>query len=337
MENTFVPHSIAHTLSPLLAPSEIVGIDVEFEKLVYPYFASVKFNGVRGIFLNNEIISRSGNRLNICNSIMYQLQPLIDWCYENKIVLDGEFHAYSDNTVGGTLSILAGNKKMPYDFKFKIFGVYTNKQWNGGETLFIEDMFKSPIWTELALSPPINLIELVLQEHVDSAESLRQLSEKVQTNPLVEGLMLIAPSLIFVHRKLSVKELKFLKLKFYSDPIDAQIIGISARMEHLPGTIPAEETPLGKASRSRKQDDMVYTEIGGCLMVKTEAGQVVSIPFPKGTSLQQRTLYFKHFRKGGSFDLYGRWVQFRKLSAGEKDKPNAVRCVEFRDSKGNII
>lgn len=334
--NPFPPHARAQELEPIAAPHEIVGIEVKTSDLHYPLYTSIKFNGVRGVLLNDTFRSRAMLQLNIHNTLLFQLQPLIDYAMEHKLVFDGEFHAYSDNTTGGTMSILAGNKKIPYDFKYKIFAIYTYKQWNGGDDLFMKDMQDSPYWELLSAAPPISMMELVLQELVEDKDELEELAAKVQTNPLIEGLMLAAPSLHLQHRRIRVLEKKFFKMKFYSDPIDGQIIGIRARQEHIPG-IESETNVLGKAQRSRKQDEMYVTEIGGCLEVKLESGQIVSVPFPKGTSLQMRTLYMQNFRKGGSFDVYGKWIQFRKLSAGEKERPNAIKCVEFRDSKPSII
>jgi len=335
-DKVIAPHSRAQDLKPLLAPSEIVGIDIDVSTLHFPIYASIKFNGIRGLLMNGSFISRSGLPLNIHNTILYELQPLVNFCADNKLVLDGEFHAYSDNTTGGMLSMLAGNKKLPYDFKYKVFGIYTYRQWNGADTIFMKDMQESPYWEILSNTPPISQLELVIQELIENASELDDLVFKVQQNSLIEGVMLASPSLLMGHGRQPVRAGKFLKMKFYSDPIDGQIQNIYARQEHLPET-ETEYDINDRARRSRRQEDMYVTNIGGCLEVKLEGGLIVNIPFPKGTSLQMRTLYLKNFRKGGSFDLYGKWLQFRKLNAGEKDKPNSVKCVEFRDSKGNIL
>jgi hypothetical protein len=322
----------AKILSPMLAPSDVVGIDIPIGHVPMPRYTSIKLNGVRGILLNGTVYSRSMKPLNIGPQLASELAPLARYCREHDIVLDGEFHSYSDNTVGGCISILAGNRATPYDFKYKVFGLYSVKQWNGEEHVFFKNMLQNPGWSELSSASPSPLLELVVQEEVHTTEELQSLCDSLQDNPLVEGLMLTAPNLTCCHRRVRANEATFLKLKFYSDPIDAKIVGLTYRREHR-DTHEAARDELGYAKRSRREEDMEYTLAAGTIEAQVEDRSIVLLPFPKGTSLAMRYMYMKHLRKGGSLDLMGRWVQFRHLSAGQKDKPSGIRCVEFRDSK----
>ena len=327
------PHEIAGTLEPMLAPSKIVGIDIPFEELHFPYYVSTKFNGIRGVVLNGEFKSRAMKPLNLHYSILRYLDPILQYASNNKLVLDGELHSYVENTVGGTVSILAGKKHMPYDFCFRIFGIWTHEQWHGvdGVDSTIKTMLANPHWENIKIFSPKAIA--VQQSLVLNQYELDILLDEAKQLPKVEGLMFLSPYVRLFHGRCSDSVRTFLKLKFYTDPIDAKIINVTSRMERNSEVEMVVNENTCRAQQVYSKELFHNTTIAGALVVKLEDGTICSIPFPVGTSMQMRSLWYKHFGQGGSFDIKDRWVSFRKLATGEKDKPQAIKCVEFRDAK----
>lgn len=324
------PHEKACQLEPMLAPNKIVGIDMPMENLRFPYYASVKYNGHRAVLMNGEFMSRAMKPIHMHERIRRYFEPLMEYCGENKIVLDGELNSDICNSVHETTSILAGTKPMPYDFCFKVFGIYTHREWHLADKISFEQMLRNPDWDNLRIFEPMYypVPQYLL---FDLAELQILIDEYAEQN--VEGFMLRKPASAMWHGRITDTSKVFLKLKFYSDPIDAKIINITARKARRPDVKSGYNPGTGNAEPVHTQDSFLATSVGGTLVAQLENGEIINLPFPVDTSMQMRSIYYKNFRRGGTFDLYGKWVSFRKLASGEKDKPQAIKCVEFRDDK----
>jgi len=325
-----IPHERACQLEPMLAPNKIVGIDILKASLIFPYYASIKYNGHRAILMNGEFMSRTMKSINMHHKIQQYFKALAAYTRSRQLVLDGELQSNIVNTSGGTTSILAGTKPMPYDFSFKVFGIYTHREWHGADAISFENMLKNPQWDNLEHFAPV--YTRVIQNLLFDLTELNILIDGYAEDN-IEGFMLRKPESKLGHGRVTEKSMQFLKLKFYTDPIDAKIINITARMARDASVESGYNAVTGKAEPVHRQDAFNQTSIGGTLVAELENGLIINLPFPLGTSLQMRSIYYKNFKRSGSFDLFEKWVSFRKLSTGEKDKPQAIKCVEFRDDK----
>lgn len=306
-------------LSPMLAPSELLDTDIPLDTVGFPLLCSTKYNGVRCILINGIFRSRSGKLLRIPDELMKALAPLATLSRERGIVFDGEFHADSQNTVGQTMSALAGTAILPDDFCYKIFYSMSGVQWLAPQQSCMEDI--------LAQNCPIPYsprIKIVRQTLISSKESFRSIINMEKFSSL-EGFILINPTASYKHGRCTIKEGTMFKYKYYGDEEDATIVGITSRRERK------ADIPVGKCYT---QDSFQDTDIGGCLIVqldKTE--EIINCPFPLDFYLSSRKIAFNRFGTGLPGDLKGKAVCFKRLSVEDRGKPVAIKQVQFRDNK----
>lgn len=318
-----VPHE------PFLAPNKILGLDTElpFSILEYPQYVSTKYNGVRGCTLNGEILSRRMKPLNMSGIVQDEFISVAEWAHENRMVLDGEFHSYTYNTVGETMSILAGTIPMPDDFMFKVFYCLPYDVWNeiihapAKEWCFHENN---------SLIIPHKRVMLVTQKTVHDYEEVSDMIDSIRFSNK-EGLMFLDPRSYYKCGRATIAEATLLKFKFYSSPIDAQIVNLTSRRERLEDVPTKYNSGTGKAEQVHTQDSFKETSVAGCMVCKNEEGEIVNVPFPVNTPLSLRELYYTSFNKGGEFDLKGKWISYRRLACEDRDKPIAIKDVQFRD------
>jgi hypothetical protein len=327
--------------SPFLAPNKVLGLDPElpYNRIMYPCFCSTKYNGIRAVCIKGVWYSRAMKEMDwICQPVLRLFQDIQDKAEAMGVVLDGEFHAYSHNTVGETKSILAGTKVTPEDFYFKVFYALPYNAWNGAVELTAEEFsFCDGNYLEIT-DPRLQYIKQDVlnteQEFHDKVDSIR-FSNK-------EGLMILNPRAIYKHGRGTIPsdqahangvEGILYKFKFYSDPIDAKITNMTMRKERNADAKGRYNDNLGKADTLHTQADFHDTEVGGVLVCELENGTKVNVPFPVDTGFEEREEYFKAFGEGGANDLKGTWLQFRRLSCEDRDKPISIKDVQFRDSK----
>ena len=306
--------------SPLLCPNKIVGMDIPLDNLKFPYLVSTKYNGVRGIFFNGNILSRTMRHLQMASPVRNLFGGLLEYAKESKLILDGEFHSNTHNTVGETRSILMGTLPIPTDFMFKIFYAIPYKSWTGWEAKPFS------VLTDFHITAPY--VECVKQELC----SIEQFKQKIEIGKRlnIEGYILLNPNAYYKHGRATLRENIIYKYKYYSDGIDAFIYDILPRKVRIPGT-QSETLPTGYAKQVYKQELFVESDIAGTLCVRDRDGKEYKIPFPVGTDFELRAKYLKHFGTGSSYDLKGEWVTFKALACENRDKPMQVKQVEFRD------
>ena len=326
------------TLAPMLAPNKIVGMDIPFEDIHYPKLCSTKYNGIRGIILGGRIVSRTGKSFietKQMNPYVARLfDEIVDYAKEHRIVLDGEFHSNSHNTVGQTRSILAGTIPMPDDFMFKCFYSIPYPIWN---TAQVGTMKQN-------LSIPLNLprYHRVSQKTIDSDSEFQHLIETFK-GMNIEGFMLLDPDARYKHNpRCTITEQILLKYKYYADEEDAKVIGLTSRRERRAG-VPKKVGTFGKAEQVYTKASFEDTEIAGCIMAEIEVypddgvpipeTQVIYTPFPVGWTHAMREQAYLHYGTGSAYDIKGTWITFRRLYCEDRDKPIAIKNVQFRDSK----
>lgn len=320
---------LASFQAPLLAPSDLLDMEFTLPSEAFPRFASEKYNGVRGLAGNWNLkggspfwLSRRQEPLAMADHIKSMFKPLLDWAVQNELVLDGEFYARSLNKVGLTMSVLQGTRPVPEDFMFCCFYHVPLSVWNFQSSPPMHELIAEKI-------PGVQYYKAVEQLPIDSWNEFLTLVEGTKNRDM-EGYMLLDPKASYKHGKSTLGQGILLKYKYYSDPIDAQIYGIEP-MNTLNTDLPRERNAIGRLKKIHSQDAYTSTNIGGTIWAKLKNGNVVKLPFPKGSSHQDRARYYREFGKGGMFDLKDKWVQFRRLSCENGKGAIAVKGVEFRD------
>ena len=312
-------------LPPMLAPNKCLGIDIDMEQIEFPMLLSIKFNGMRGTTAGGEWHSRTGKIVRMAPHIREMFEPIIEHSVAHKLVLDGEFNSSKCNTVGQTMSILAGKLAMPDDFKFKCFYELPCDVWN--------TKVKAPM-AECLPTVDVHIPHLHMVKHT-MIENLGAFLSMIEAykNRGIEGFMLLDPRAFYKHHsRCTVKEAILLKYKYYSDKEDGKVIGLVPRKERKAG-VEKKVGVHGYAEQVHTQDSFQETDIAGCMIVELEGGEIIHSPFPLDYSLERRQQIHNAFGTGYAHDIKGSWVCFRRLACENRDKPIAIKQVEFRDAK----
>ena len=325
MSNTEKRKSFPALLEPMLAPSKLLVEDIPLSALPYPQLCSTKYNGIRACLMDGTFRSRTMSEHRIHPMILRQFSPLVEWAKQNRVVLDGEFNSNTYNTAGETRSILSGTKPTPEDFMFKIFYVIPYSVWNGVAQIKLGDLTE---WVDM----PGKRVQLVQQTAVGSAEEFEQVVANAKRLNL-EGFILLNPRASYVHGRKALTRNPLRKYKYYGDDEDAKVIGLTERQERRAGT--AGKTHItGYAKQVYTQDSFRGSDIAGCMVCKLEgSSDPINVPFPIGWGMDERRRAYTHFGTGSELDLKGEWLSFRRLRCEDRDKPVAIKKVQFRDRK----
>lgn len=224
------------------------------------------------------------------------------------------------------MSILAGTKAMPNDFRFKCFYELPCDVWNTKTPAPIGDCLP----TQDLHVPHLYMVKHTLIHNLGEFLSMIE----AYKNRGIEGFMLVEPRAFYKHSpRCTVKEQILLKYKYYSDKEDGKVIGLVPRQERKAG-IEKQVGVHGYAEQVHTKDSFQETDIAGCMIVELEDGAVIHSPFPLDYSLERRQQIFQAFGTGYTHDIKGHWICFRRLACENRDKPIAIKQVEFRDSKG---
>jgi hypothetical protein len=314
----------AANLPPMLAPNKCLGIDIPFEDIKFPMLLSTKFNGIRGTTSGGAWHSRTGKEIRMSPEVRQRFASIIEHTITNRVVMDGEFNSNSHNTVGQTLSILAGTIPMPDDFRFKCFYEMPCEVWNTKIRRPMEECLPQ-------YDPHIPRLEIVRHKGVGSlGEFMNLIEAHKQIN--IEGFMLLDGGAYYKHNRCTVKEATLLKYKYYSDPEDGKVIGLIPRKERKAG-VQRKYGAHGKAEQVHTKDSFQETDIAGCMIVQLEDGSIIHSPFPLDYTTERKQMLHDSFGTGMGHDIKGHWICFRRLACENRDKPIAIKQVQFRDSK----
>lgn len=338
-------HKNPRPMSPMLAPNKVLGLDSElpYSRIMYPCFCSTKYNGIRAICIKGVWFSRAMKEMDWISPVVLEVfQRIAEQAAEMGVVLDGEFHAYSHNTVGETKSILSGTKPLPDDFYFKVFYCLPYNAWNGATEPTAEEFSFCP-GNNLELYDP--RLQLIRQDVLHNEDQFHDKVDSIRYSNK-EGLMILNPCALYKHGRGTIPSDNahakgvqgiLYKFKFYSEPIDAKITNLTPRQERNEGAVGRVNEHLGKADTLHTQADFHDTEVAGVMVCQlegtTKVSDKVNVPFPVGTGFEEREEYYLAFGTGKPKDLKGQWVQFRRLACEDRDKPISIKDVQFRDSK----
>lgn len=317
---------------PLLAPSDLLGMELKPTQNMFPALMSEKYNGVRGTSLKwshdkpCNWVSRRMEPVNMADHIRHMFAGILEYAEENSVVLDGEFYSRTLNKVGKTVSALAGTRPCPDDLVFMCFYEIPYSIWNDptGGNVPMQELLSQPI-------PGLKRYEAVPQWMVHSWKEFETVVEAHRSKP-VEGFMYLDPKAHYIHGKRTANQAILLKYKYYSDPIDAKIFSVVPMKAMSDGILPRSRNAVGRLKKLHGQDFQEETAIGGTLWAQLKDGSTVKLPFPKGCKHPERAKYLQEFGKGdATWDLKGRWVQFRRLSIEDGEGAVSVKEVEFRD------
>lgn len=231
-------------VKPMLAPNK----NTDVKDLVFPYFVSPKYDGVRAIIDSGVVLSR--NRKPIPNR---HIQDILKTYHG----LDGELivgDPTEPEVYRGTQSGVMSEEGVP-DFTYFVFDywdypnqIFDHRNSNLGDIIRINHSHRSM---------PIQ-IQKVRQHYVTCLEELEVIEENYVTEGY-EGVMLRRPDSVYKYGRATPRENSLLKLKRFND-IEVTIVGYKERMHN---DNPSFYNELGYEDRSTSKEHMIPTGMLG--------------------------------------------------------------------------
>jgi DNA ligase-1 len=278
--------------------------NADVSKLKFPFYASTKLDGVRGIVEDGILYSRSGKPIrNEFIQNYFLARPELEGLDGELIVGD----PYASDVYLKTNSAVMTIKGEP-DFRFYVFD----------HRLDPDLPYKARLKALHGIKD--NRLVHVHQKLIsDLAELDKYENEMLQMG--FEGLILRGIDAPYKFGRSTVKEGYLLKLKRFNDA-EAQIIECHEMMHN---DNEAQEDAFGHTERSSAKAGMVPAGILGALTVKNlNTGQVFSVG--SGFTLAQRQEYWKKRKQ-----LIGKFLKYKYFDVGVKDLPRFPTFIGFRD------
>ena len=305
------PNVDLRLFKPQLCPNE----QPDISKLRFPLLASFKYDGIRAIFINGKLLSRSLKPLEN-KSLNDRFHAIKQYSKDNNVILDGEF--YTDSVPFNDLSgiIRSDDKELPEDLCFYCFDYLTEenktfmarvKDYNHARDLEKECK---------------GYFHPVTQKVIGDIETL-EASFQFALEHGFEGLILRNPTSHYKFGRASLKQDIAYKMKPYVT-FDAKIINVVQATEAREGS---EKTinELGRSVTSQKKADRVLINKAAVFTVLYEGKELgVTIAL---TDIEKEEIWVNK-------DKYlGRWIEYKGMLVGSKDLPRHPVFLRYRDDK----
>ena len=287
------------SFKPMLAPNE----KVDLSTLNYSLLASTKLDGIRCIFKDGEILSRSLKQIQ-CKQLRERLEPIRKFSEENNIIFDGEIYSSELSFQEITHFVMTqdlGDEELPASVKFYCFdSIEENK---------IDTPFKQRAdFATLCMMRFPDIAFPVEQVEVDNAEEVNEFFEQVLKENY-EGLILRDPKGAYKYGRGTLKEGLIFKVKPFLES-DAQVTGVvqATRVDEM-----AEKTinELGRSVTSKKKDDRILIEKASAVTVDYK-GQSLKVTL--ALTDEEKIEVWKNKES-----YIGKWIEYKYLAVGMKE------------------
>lgn len=286
---------------PMLADNK----KCDVTKLKYPVLVTKKIDGIRGVIINNQILTRSLKALR-----NRHIQEIVCKYLPNGLDFEitgtsGDFYDYS-----GSIMSFEGKP----NFKIWVFDCFNNPT----------DAYENRIKEALKLIPeslPFEL-EVLTPQLINSKEELEAYFESCLVDGF-EGVMIRKIGGHYKYGRSTTKEALLLKLKPFEDA-EAVILGIEDQLEN---TNESFKNELGYSVRSSSTLGLVPKSTLGAFIVKDlKSGVEFRIGTGKGLddSLRKELWNVRE-------TLTGKIIKYQYLNYGALDKPRLPTFLGFRD------
>lgn len=276
-----------------------------------PLLVSPKIDGVRGIFKDGALLSRSLKPLPNKN-----LQRYVEYLY-NKT---------RGAVEGIDCEVVIGSPTAKDCYRKTNSSVMShNGELAGLSFLAFDRVCDAPYWDRLNTIEPVSGVDRVFvhclpQSKVTTQGEIINLHNRYAAEGY-EGLILRCPSAPYKFGRSTLKERYLLKYKHFSDD-EGTVVGFE---ELMTNNNPQEKNELGYAKRSSKQENLAGAATLGALVVSYNG-----LVFRIGTGFTQAdrdTIWQNRDR------YLGKTVKFKYFAIGVKDAPRHPVWLGFRDSR----
>ena len=291
---------------PMLAPNDKVNIsDINF-----PIYASLKLDGIRCVFKDGEMLSRSLKQ--IPNKQLQQKYQVLKDLSKTMGVIDGELYSPELTFQEITHFVMTQDLKeeiLPDSLKFYVFDIDS-----GDETSFKDRVYK---YYGLHRIPTIQCVE---QYTIKNEEEVMSMFEKALRDGY-EGLILKDMNGYYKYGRATTKQGLMYKIK----PFKTYDLVVTDVLERKENTNESKLNELGYKQKSNTVDGFLLTGIAACFMVKyNDLDMKVSLT---GT---------EEFRRGiweNKESYIGGVIEVKGMEVGSKDVLRHPVFVRFRDDK----
>jgi len=287
-------------LKPMLA-----GKITDYDKLKYPFYASPKLDGVRGIVKDGELVSRKLMTFpNIHINAEFSNASLDGM--DGELIVGSATNPQVRNLTSGSCNRIEGTPEVT-------FYIFDNYKYRGGFTArygtLIDESIRFP-----------DNVRLVPQHLISNAEELA----KYEADTLdlgYEGVIIRSLGGPYKMGRSTENEGYMLKVKRFLDA-EAEILEV---IEEEENTNVAQRDNLGRTKRSHAQDGKVPKGRAGALHVKD---LVSGVEFTVGSGMDddERKFFWDNRRK-----VRGKCITYRYFPKGVKDKPLIPTYVGLRE------
>lgn len=302
---------------PMLAPNE----KVDLNNIHYPVLASTKLDGIRCLFIDGKILSRSLKPIQN-KQLCERFEPLRKYSEEHDVILDGEIFSPELTFQEITHYVMTQdleNEKLPESLKFYAFDLI--KQMDLAESF--ESRYRNLqhfVFSLSGICPQYTFLWIVQQDEVHSKEEVLKLFENA-LNTGLEGLILRDPTSRYKCGRGTIKEGLIYKLKPW-ETFDAKITGVVQSTEVREGA-EKKTNELGHSITSKKIADRITIEKASAFYVQYE-GKELKVTLAMTDEEKEEVWKNKeaYIRKT---------IEFKAMKIGMKDLPRHPIFLRFID------
>ena len=294
---------------PMLAPNQSVDLDT----IKYPILISGKLDGIRCIFKNGEMLSRSLKQIRN-KKLQERFNELKQYSKDNNLVLDGEIYSHELTFQEITHFVMTediGDEVLPESLNFWCFDVFDeNRPLPFFERVEIYDV----ILTNKKYCVRVEQIK------INSREEIQTKFDKMIDNGY-EGLIIKDLDGLYKCGRGTLKEGLIYKMKPFKT-YDLAVIDVFERMEN---TSESTINELGRSQKSRHKDDLIPTGIAGGFVVEYQ-----------GKSMKVTLTGNEEFRRDiwtSKEKCIGKVIELKAMEVGSKDVLRHPVFLRFRDDK----
>ncbi len=283
-------------------------------------YASIKYDGFRGLLLNDNFYSPVAKPFGNQNLPLY-FADLIRLAMDYQLVLDGE--VWSETLSFSDLSSVLRRHKGDLSLvQYHIFDVLTIDEWNHTKrTRYVDRYAKLHAFGPLL---PDNC-RIVQQNTCLNAEVAQAMYGRFLAAGH-EGVILRSPTGLYKNNRCTHNESNCFKFKHFQTT-DAKIVDVIQRRK-LKDSIDRTYSPYGLLDKVNTQDSYDLDDAVGAFQVRLADGRITSVNLGRGFSyLDRREMWIK--RDG----LIGKTIEFKWMPHGTKDLPRIGSVTRFRPDK----
>ena len=291
----------------------MLAVDMDETKLIFPYIAQPKIDGVRAIHLYGKP-SISGRSLKFFGN---KSIPLL---FPHLEGVDGEL-TYGPITAPDlcrtTTSVVNTYDNDRYSsLIWNVFDYITP------ETESLGYMQRYELLKQLITTSPNLNVHIVPYQVVNSLEELLTYEEQCLSEGY-EGVILRSPTALPKNGRTTVRENSYLRIKRFVQE-DAIVLSLTEAMEN--NNEPTTNA-LGNTERSTHQENLTPKGMLGSLICRDIKTNTTITIGPGELNHEQRTYYWNNPN-----ELLGKTISYKYFPKGIKDKPRFASYVTIRDS-----